>query len=639
MNLISIESISKSYSEKMLLNKISFGISEGDKIGVIGINGTGKSTLLKIAAGLEEADEGRVVRGSTIKIEYLHQDPYFEPGITVLEQVFKGNSPVMALIREYEEAVNNLDTQSDRIMELTHEMDVMSAWDLESDAKSILTRLGITDFKAIVGTLSGGQKKRIALASALIQPSDILILDEPTNQLDNETIDWLEQYLNKRKGALLMVTHDRYFLDRMVNEIIELDSGNLYTYKGNYSYFIEKKIEREEMEAASEKKRQNLLKKELVWIKKGAKARTTKQKARIERFEKLCSEDVDLPDEKLDISVAGSRLGKKIIELEDICKSYSGKRLIDDFNYIVLRDDRVGILGPNGSGKTTLLNIISGLVGLDSGRVDRGETVRIGLFSQDTRCMNESMRVIEYIKEGAEVLTTSEGYKISASQMLEKFLFPSALQWSLISRLSGGEKRRLYLLRVLMESPNVLLLDEPTNDLDIETLTILEDYLDSFQGAVIAVSHDRYFLDRIAGKIFVFEGNGMIAQYTGNYSDYRETAGSFIKDDAKQGGKAARTKDKADVVVADGETARTKEKPLKFSFKEQREYETIDDDISALESKLQDMKKKIDAAASDYNLLQQLISEKEELEKELSEKMERWVYLNELSERISQGKQ
>lgn len=639
MNLLMVENVTKSYSDKELFNNINLAINEGDKIGVIGINGTGKSTLLKIIAGIEGADGGRVIRGHSIRIEYLSQEPSFESEVTVLEQVFKGDSPVMELIREYEEAVSNPDTSNERIMKLTHSMDVLNAWNLESEAKAVLTKLGFSDFGAKVGTLSGGQKKRIALAAALIKPCDLLILDEPTNHIDNDTIDWLEQYLNKRKGALIMVTHDRYFLDRVVNEIIELDSAKLYTYKGNYSYFLEMKLEREEMESASEKKMQNLLKKELAWIRRGAKARSTKQKARIERFDKLSSETINLTDEKLEISVAGSRLGKKIIELDHISKSFGDKKIIEDFNYIILRNDRVGIIGPNGSGKTTLLNIISGRLESDSGKVDIGETVKIGLYSQETYHMDDNLRVIDYIKEGAEILTTAEGDKISASQMLEKFLFPSALQWNTIAKLSGGEKKRLYLLRILMEAPNVLLMDEPTNDLDIETLTILEDYFEDFQGAVIAVSHDRYFMDRMAEKIFVFEGNGKVVQYTGNYSDFKEDSNKDNKDFGKAADKSKVAAGKNTNGADKSNSEKRVERSVKFSYKEQKEFEEIDAVIAELEGKIQEIETKICNASADYTLLQQLLTEKQEVEKLFGEKMERWVYLNELAEKIAEGKQ
>ncbi|MDP4142867.1 MAG: ABC-F family ATP-binding cassette domain-containing protein [Bacillota bacterium] len=631
MNLLSIENISKSYSEKQLFKDISLGINEGQKIGLIGVNGTGKSTLLKVIAGVEYADEGKIIKGNSVRIEYLSQNPYFDTEATVLEQVFKGNSPIMKLIREYENAIQCEDSSNERIMQLSHSMDELNAWSIESEAKAVLTKLGVGDFNAKVGVLSGGQKKRIALAAALINPSDLLILDEPTNHLDNDTIDWLEQYLNKRKGALLMITHDRYFLDRVANEIIELEGGNLYKYTGNYSVFLEKKLEREEIEASTEKKRQSLLKKELAWIKRGAKARTTKQKARIDRFEKLSEETIDISNEKVEISVAGTRLGKKVIELEHIDKQYADKKLIVDFSYIILRNDRVGIVGPNGSGKSTLINIIAGRIKPDNGELEVGETVKIGLYSQETYHMKDDQRVIEYIREGAEILTTAQGEKISASQMLERFLFPPAAQWTPIAKLSGGEKRRLYLLRVLMEAPNVLILDEPTNDLDIETLTILEDYLDEFQGAVISVSHDRYFLDRLADKIFAFEGEGNIVQYVGNYSDYKEK--SLDKDRNSISKKESQNNDNNKA-----QQVRNKEKALKFSFKEQREYEQIDDIVAEIEGKIEELETKIGEASSDYTLLQQLLAEKEEAEKLLEEKMARWVYLNELAEKIAEAK-
>jgi len=626
MHLLSAENIVKSYSEKNLLSQINLGINEGDKIGLIGINGTGKSTLLKIIAGVEKADGGTITKGKAVKIEYLPQNPVFNPEATVLEQVFKGNAKIMKLIREYEEAIGRQDTASDTISNLIHEMDAMDAWNIQSEAKAILTRLGSLDLNALVDTLSGGQKKKIALAAALVNPADLLILDEPTNHLDNDTIDWLEQYLNKRKGALLMVTHDRYFLDRVVNQIAELENGNLYLYQGNYSYYLVKKIQRVEMTEASEKKRQRLLKKELAWIKKGAKARTTKQKARIDRFNKLSEQTGTPTDEKLQISVASSRLGKKIIALDNINKTFNQIKIIDDFSYSMLRNDRVGIVGPNGCGKSTLLNIICGRVKPDSGTVEVGETVKIGFYSQEMQHIDDSLRVIEYIKETAEYLNTAEGYQISASQMLERFLFPPALQWSLIEKLSGGEKRRLNLLKILMEAPNILLMDEPTNDLDIETLAVLEDYLEDFNGAVIAVSHDRYFLDRMAEKIFAFAGGASIVQYPGNYTDFKE--------------RVMHNQNTAAANIIDGKvkkdiTVKTKEKPLKLSFNEQREYAEIDTIIAEIEVKIKKLQEKIDQAFDNYVLLQQLLDEKEDLEKQLEEKMERWVYLNELAEKIS----
>jgi ATP-binding cassette subfamily F protein uup len=628
MNVLSIENINKSYSEKILLNDISLGINDGDKIGIVGVNGVGKSTLLKIVAGIEKPDSGRMIRGNSVSIEYLSQIPYFDPEVTVLEQVFRGNSPTMKLVREYEKALQNPDPNSERILKLSIEMDRMNGWSLESDAKAVLTKLGITDFQEKISVLSGGRKKRVALGAALINPSELLILDEPTNHLDNKTIDWLEEYLYKRKGALLMVTHDRYFLDRVVNEIAELDKGKLYIYKGNYNNYIEKKIEREEREAASERKRQTLLKKELAWISRGAKARTTKQKSRIERFERLNEQAAESTGEKLDISVGSSRLGRKIIELSHISKSFGENKVIEDFSYILLRNDRIGIIGPNGSGKTTLINIIAGIMKPDSGTVEIGETVRIGMFSQDSYHMDEEKRVIEYIREGAEYLETAEGEKISASQMLERFLFPSSTQWTPISKLSGGEKRRLHLLRVLMEAPNVLLMDEPTNDLDIETLTILEDYIESFPGAVIAVSHDRYFLDKTADRVFVFKGRGKIVKHTGNYTDIKDSGALEEMSDIL--GQKANNKDTGNKT----NIGREKERPAKFSYKEQKEYEQIDDVIAFLEEKIQETIKHLNDSASDYVLLQQLMKDKDELEKQLEEKMQRWVYLNELAERI-----
>lgn len=629
MNILNGENISKSYSEKILLKNVSLSISEGDKIGIIGINGTGKSTLLKIIAGIEVPDEGKITKGSSISIEYLPQSPDFHPEVTVLEQVFRGDTAVMKVIREYEKALEANDAEA--IMRLTRDMDAVDAWNIEVEAKTILTKFGIRDFNAKIGTLSGGQKKRIALAAALINPSDLLILDEPTNHLDNDIIDYLEGYLNKRKGALLMVTHDRYFLERVTNKIIELDRGKLYEYYGNYNQFLEKKLLREEIERANEEKRQNLLRRELAWIKRGAKARTTKQKARIQRFEELKDKEPEFIDKNIEISVASSRLGKKVIEIYDISKSYGEKKIIRNFSYILLRDDRVGIVGPNGIGKSTLLNIIAGKMEPDSGRVEIGDTVRIGMFSQETYHMDENMRAIEYVKEGAEYITNAEGYRLTASQMMETFLFDPTLQWTPIGKLSGGERRRLHLLRVLMEAPNVLLLDEPTNDLDIETLTILEDYLEGFPGAVITVSHDRYFLDKVVDKIFYFEGDGYISQHTGNYSDLKEKLDKEIAD--KEDGKDNKSKE-ADA----NKERREKPKTLKFTYKEQKEYEEIDNIIASIEQRIRELEMEIEKAASDYERLQQLLSDKEEQEKLLEEKMERWVYLNELAEKIEESK-
>lgn len=626
MNLLNIENVSKSYSEDILLENVRLGINEGDKIGLIGRNGTGKTTLLKIITGLERPDTGRVVKGSTINIEYLPQNIEFDPNATISEQVFKGNSENMILLRKYQEAIGNPETSDDHIIKLSQEMDKLDAWNLESEAKSVLTKLGVTDFQAKIGELSGGQKKRVALAGALINPADILILDEPTNHLDNNTIDWLEEYLRARKDPLIMITHDRYFLDRVVNQIVELDGGKLYSYKGNYNNYLQRKLEREEIDAASEQKRKSLMRKELAWMKQGAKARSTKQKARIHRFNELSEKPTDISQDKLDISVASTRLGRKVIELENINKSFD-KKLIKDFTYTVLRDDRIGILGPNGSGKSTLINIIARNIEPDSGRVDIGETVKIGLFSQETSHINDEMRVLEYIKEGGEYLKTADGSRITASQMLERFLFPLDGQWTPIGKLSGGEKRRLHLLRVLMEAPNVLLLDEPTNDLDIDTLTILEDYLEEFLGAVIVVSHDRYFLDKIVEKVFVFEGQGKVVEHTGNYSEFKE-------ENSEREEKLILSEKKN----KKPEKERPRDRTLKFSYNEQREYDEIDDIILELEEDIEEIDINIEGAATDYMLLEELLVEKKELENQLEEKMERWMYLNELAEKIEEGR-
>jgi ATP-binding cassette subfamily F protein uup len=626
MNLLSIENLAKSYGERVLFADVTLGIDEGDKIGLIGVNGTGKSTFLKVLAGLEPADAGKITKGSNVQIEYLPQNPDFDDSATVLEQVFKGRSPVMKVLRDYEQALVDAHNQpqskeaQQQLIRLSQQMDSYDAWQLESEAKAILMQLGIAEFTALVYTLSGGQRKRVALASALINPCDLLILDEPTNHIDNDTVAWLEQYLANRKGALLMITHDRYFLDRVTNRIIEIDKGKLYTYSGNYSKFLEAKADREEQQEASERKRQNLLRSELAWMRRGARARSTKQKARIDRFEQLSSQKIDLSDTKMEISVGSSRLGRKIIEIENISHQFDGKTVIADFSYIILKDDRVGIVGLNGSGKTTLLTIIAGKLVPDSGLVNTGQTVKIGYFSQESAEMDHSMRVIDYIKEEANSIATAEGESISASQMLERFLFPPAVQWMPIAKLSGGEKRRLYLLRILMGAPNVLLLDEPTNDLDIQTLTILEDYLDDFSGAVITVSHDRYFLDRVVDKIFSFTGNGCITQAVGGYSDYldakRQAAGQVALE------KKSVTYDKP------------KERVRKFTFKEQREFEQIDDTIAGVEQALRQVAANINNAGSNFELLAQLISQQQQLERDLEELLERWTYLNELAEEI-----
>ena len=639
MNLITLENISKSYSEKILANNVSLGINEGEKIGLIGVNGTGKSSFLKIVAGVEEPDEGTVTKGNRVRIEYLAQTPDYDDNATVLEQVFKGNSEEMRILREYEELLEKIDkgevkeNDSERLIRLQGKIDALNLWDMESEAKNVLTKLGITNFEEKVGNLSGGQKKRIMLAAALITPCELLILDEPTNHLDNETISWLEEYLNSRKGALLMITHDRYFLDRVTNRILELDRGRLFSYDGNYSVFLEKKMERIAIEKASEEKRQNLMRKELAWVRRGAKARTTKQKARLQRFDELVNQEGFIENENIEISVMGTRLGKKIIEIEHLNKSFGDKKIVDDFNYIVLRSDRIGIVGPNGIGKSTLMGMIEGKVKPDSGEIIKGETVKIACFSQEDTHMHPEMRAIDYIKEAGEYLQTATGERITASQMCEKFLFDGTLQWTMIGMLSGGERRRLHLLRVLMEAPNVLLLDEPTNDLDIETLNRLEDYLDDFGGVVITVSHDRYFLDRICNKIFSYEGNGKIDIYTGNYGDYllskeEEAVNNKEKEVAVDKNKKEPSVDKN----------KNKGKVLKFSFKEQREFETIDEEIMTLEEKIEELDSLMAKHASEYGRLQELMEEKAKVEEELAFKYERWEYLNELAVQIEENK-
>lgn len=545
----------------------------------------------------------------------------------------------MRILREYEELLEKIDkgevkeNDSERLIKLQGKIDALNLWDMESEAKNVLTKLGITNFEEKVGNLSGGQKKRIMLAAALITPCELLILDEPTNHLDNETISWLEEYLNSRKGALLMITHDRYFLDRVTNRILELDRGRLFSYDGNYSVFLEKKMERIAIEKASEEKRQNLMRKELAWVRRGAKARTTKQKARLQRFDELVNQEGFIENENIEISVMGTRLGKKIIEIEHLNKSFGDKKIVDDFNYIVLRSDRIGIVGPNGIGKSTLMGMIEGKVKPDSGEIIKGETVKIACFSQEDTHMHPEMRAIDYIKEAGEYLQTATGERITASQMCEKFLFDGTLQWTMIGMLSGGERRRLHLLRVLMEAPNVLLLDEPTNDLDIETLNRLEDYLDDFGGVVITVSHDRYFLDRICNKIFSYKGNGKIDIYTGNYGDYllskeEEAVNNKEKEVAVDKNKKEPSVDKN----------KNKGKVLKFSFKEQREFETIDEEIMTLEEKIEELDSLMAKHASEYGRLQELMEEKAKVEEELAFKYERWEYLNELAAQIEENK-
>ena len=641
MNIITLENISKSYSEKVLLNNVSLGVNEGDKIGLIGINGAGKSTFLKIVAGKEEFFDGNITKGKNMRIEFLEQNPPFDKEATVLEQIFKGDTKEMQTLREYEEILEKLHNAAEgefeklnnRLLKVQELIDSLNLWDLESSAKTVLNKLGITNYNEKVGNLSGGQKKRVALAGALITPCDLLILDEPTNHLDAESIEWLEEYLNTRKGALLMITHDRYFLDRVTNRIIELDRGNLYSYPGNYTSFLEKKIERLEVEQVQEDKRNALIRNELKWVKRGAKARTTKQKARLQRFDELVKTETIKRSDDVQISFVGSRLGKKVVELYDICKAYGDKTLIKDFSYIFLRDDRVGIVGENGAGKTTLVNILRGKIQQDSGTIEIGDTVKIGCFAQDNTNMDPKMRVIDYVKEGGEYIPVEDGTKITASTMCERFLFDSTMQYTPIDKLSGGERRRLHLLRVLMESPNFLILDEPTNDLDIETLKILEDFLDKFMGVVVVVSHDRYFLDRICHKIFSYEGNGYIKEYHGNFSDFliAKEVEKFKNSQSDDNNKNKEEKTK-------GTKDKSRDNKPKFTFKEQKEFETIDEDISKLEEKLQSIEEDMTKNSSNYGKLNELMKEKEEVQEKLDLKYERWEYLNEIAEAIENYK-
>lgn len=636
MNLLTIENINKSYSEKVLLKDVSLSINEGDKIGIIGINGAGKSTLLKIISGKEEFFEGKVTANKNIRIEYLSQNPDFNEEATVLEQVFRADSKELSLIRDYENLVKKLEKDNKneelnkKLIKIQEEIDSLNLWEIESEAKNILNKLGITDYNQKIKELSGGQKKRVSLATALITPSDLLILDEPTNHLDSFSIEWLEAYLNNRNGALIMITHDRYFLDVVANRILELDRGTLYQYQGNYSKYLEKKAERLEIEEASEQKRQSLIKKELKWVKRGAKARSTKQKARLERFNELVNQEYKRPDEDIEMQFIGTRLGRKIINIDNITKTVSdSKTLIKNFSYIFTKQDRIGIVGPNGAGKTTLINLIRGKIHPDSGLIEVGETVKLGCFSQENSDMDNNMRVIDFVKEGGELIETQDGSKITASTMCEKFLFDSTLQYTKIEKLSGGERRRLQLLRVLMGSPNVLLFDEPTNDLDIKTLTILEDFLDSINGVIIIVSHDRFFLDRICNKIFSYEGNGSIKVYNGNFSDYelqKEFSDSEVIKEDKVVTKNTEDKNK------------TKTAKLKFSYNEAKEYDEIENIIADIEENIESKENEMVENATNYSLLQTLTKEKESLEEELLLKYERYEYLENLSKMIEENK-
>lgn len=630
MNIASIENLKKTYGVKTLFNDISFSIADTDKIGVIGVNGSGKTSLLRIIGNLDSPDAGEVKFFGTKRVEILSQDPDLDPDTTVLNQVFSANSPEMNLVRDYESTLAALDGSPEdaalqkRLMSLSQRIDDENLWNLKSQVETILSQLGIHDYHKQIGQLSGGQRKRVAMASALLTPCDLLILDEPTNHLDNDTIAWLENYLLNRKGALLMVTHDRYFLDRVVTKTIELDKGNLYEYTGNYSDFLELKANRREAQTAIEEKRQNLYRRELAWIRRGARARTTKQKARIQRFDEIQERATDLSENQMEISVGFSRLGKKVIEIEHLSKSFGPQKIINDFSIILGSSERIGIIGKNGYGKSTLLNLLAGKLQPDGGTITLGDTVKLGYFSQESEDMDLSLRAIDYIREKAEVMENSRGEIVTAAQMMELFLFDKNSQWVYISELSGGERRRLYLLGILMMAPNVLLFDEPTNDLDIDTLTILEAYLDEFQGSMLTVSHDRYFLDRTCEQIFSFDGKGQITTQTGNYSDYikkHPLTGLSLRDDAP------------DQVVKKSEAApieKSKTRKPGLTYKEKREQEALLLDLEGKDQRLDFVTQKLSEITKDYTVLQELAEEKAVLEEALLEIMDRLETLENL---------
>ena len=625
MKTISIEHISKTYGEKTLFSDISFTITEKERVGLIGVNGTGKSSLLKLIAGIDVPDSGELITSKDYSISYLAQQPDLNSELTILEQIFAGDAPIFRLLKDYEKTLLLLNEQpenqriQEKLFELQKEMDTLNGWDISTNAKTILTKLGIEDFNLKIGTLSGGQKKRVALSQVLIQSPDLLILDEPTNHLDYESIDWLEDYLRRYQGAILIVTHDRYFLDSVTNRIFELDGGQIFTYKGNYAAFLEAKAVREENETATILKQKNLFRRELEWIRRGAKARSTKQKARIQRFEKLDDELSSVKsNEKLDIALKGSRLGKQVFELNGASKRFGDKVLIDDFDLLVKPGDRIGIIGKNGTGKSTLLNILAGKIPLDDGERIIGQTVKVAYYTQESEDMDENKRMIEYLKETAQVIDTADGKTVSAAQMLERFLFPSHTHGTPIRKLSGGEKRRLYLLKILMLEPNVLLLDEPTNDLDTQTLTVLEDYLEEFPGVVITVSHDRYFLDKVVGQLIVLKGDGDIDTFYGNYSEFLE------KDTVLPERKKTEIKEEA--------SQKDKPKKKRMSYNEQREFETIEDDIAKVESRLEEISTEMNNTGSDFEKAQKLIEEESQLNERLEHLIERWTYLTELSE-------
>ncbi|WP_050615327.1 ABC-F family ATP-binding cassette domain-containing protein [Bacillus testis] len=626
MKILNAEHLSKQMAEKTLWADISFSISQGEKIGIIGVNGCGKSTLMKMIAGIEESDQGEIIKPKDYTISFLAQEPEYDDHVSIIDFLFASDTPLFNLIRDYEDALHELqekpedDALQEKWMKLQQRMDAENGWDRSSEGKAILSKLGLEDQSAKLGTLSGGQKKRAALAKALIEQPDLLILDEPTNHLDASSIKWLEEYLVKYPNSVLFVTHDRYFLDHVTTKIWELDQGNLYEYKGNYETFLEGKAIREENEQSTAAKKQNLFKNELAWMRRGAKARSTKQKARIQRFEQLES-DVNRKssDDQMEIELAGSRLGRKVIECIDISKSFGAKKVLDHFSRLFKRGDRIGIVGNNGTGKSTLLRILAGRETVDSGIIEHGQTVKIGFYTQENEDMNDQLRMIEYIREEAETIQLKDGSYLSASAMLEKFLFPMSTHGTPIYKLSGGEKRRLYLLRILMSSPNVLLLDEPTNDLDTQTLTVLEEFLEHFAGVVVTVSHDRYFLDKAASELLIFRGGGVIDSYYGAYSD-------FLAADTKE--KA----EKAEKAIESKPAEQPKEKKKKLSYMEKREWETIEDDIQHAEDELERVDSELAMIGSDFEKGQALMEEQARLNEKLEKLMERWEYLSELAE-------
>ncbi|MBE9097999.1 ABC-F family ATP-binding cassette domain-containing protein [Vacuolonema iberomarrocanum] len=641
MTLYSARSLKKDFGIKEILRDASFSLEEGDKVGLIGINGSGKSTLLKMIVGMEPVDSGDIWQNSGAKIVYLPQQPNVDDDHTVLEQVFADSGEQMALIREYEDLSHRMarhpeqaDTLLARLSTVAEKIDAVGAWELETNAKTVLSQLGIEDFEARVGDLSGGYRKRIAIATALLSDPDLLLMDEPTNHLDALSVEWLQSYLNRFRGALLLITHDRYFLDRVTNRILEIDRGNIYGYSGNYAYYLGKKAEAEEAEASTQRKHAGVLRRELEWLKRGPKARSTKQKARIDRIHDMQNQDFKQAQGKVDISTVGRRIGKKVISLEHVDKGYGDRTLIKDFSYLFNPDDRVGIIGGNGVGKSTLMDIITGRIEPDAGKVEIGSTIHIGYFDQhsDDVNLNEKDRVIDYLKSIAELVKTNDGSIITASQMLERFLFPPNQQYAPISKLSGGERRRLFLLRVLMRAPNVLILDEPTNDLDVQTLAVLEDYLEDFNGCVIVVSHDRYFLDRTVDTIFAFESEGTIRQYPGNYSMYLD----FKQKDEKATDKQTKTPEKqpkAKEKSSKSTPASTKEKPRKLSYKEKREYEELETKIPQMEQEKTDLETLLYSnPPSDFQELQALTEQLATLSENIDTATEYWL---ELAERAS----